>query len=63
MIVGKQAPPLAIKEENHTAIRMDRNHALHGRIQRPGTVLQHPPLGAAAAAVLESVDLQVAIVA
>jgi len=63
MIVGNQAPPLAIKEENHTAIRMDRNHALHGRIQRPGTVLQHPPLGAAAAAVLESVDRQVAIVA
>ena len=50
MIVGNQAPPLAIKEENHTAIRMDRNHALPGRIQRPGTVLQHPPLGAAAAA-------------
>ena len=50
MIVGNQSPPLAIKEENHTAIRMDRNHALPGRIQRPGTVLQHPPLGDAAAA-------------
>ena len=38
-------------------------HALPGQIQRPGTGLQHPPLGAAAAAVLESVDRQVAIVA
>jgi len=56
-IVGNQAPPSSVKEENHIAIRMDRNHALPPRrIQRPGTVLQHPPLGAATAATLETVD-------
>jgi hypothetical protein len=68
-IIGDQALSLAIEEENHIAIRMDPNHVvialpkprLPTRFQRPGAVLQAPPL--AAAAFLESVDRQFTSVA